>query len=134
VSAEKKRGNGFPDRRQPSPLPTIFSGSGVQQRRGELVSMAASVCSETGSGGEANEWQGHAPEGVLSFIWLGWSRCRVHLVDHGWARGAAFLERRCELSAALGVATAVVHGSSHGAVVFRVVACETVRGAASWVG
>jgi hypothetical protein len=90
VSAEKKRGNGFPDRRQPSPLPTIFSGLGVQQRRGELVSMAASVCSERGSGVEANEWQGRAPEGVLSFIWSGWSRCRVHLVDHGWARGRHF--------------------------------------------
>jgi hypothetical protein len=58
VSAEKKRGKGFSDRRQPSPLPTIFSGSGAQQRRDELVSMAASVCSERGSGGEANERQG----------------------------------------------------------------------------
>jgi hypothetical protein len=62
-SAEKKRGNVFPDRRQPSPLLTIYSGSGAQQWRHELVSMAASVCSERGSGGEANERQGRAPEG-----------------------------------------------------------------------
>jgi hypothetical protein len=131
VSAEKKRGNGFLDRWQPSPLPMIFSGSGVQQRRDELVSMAASVCSERGSGGEANERQGRAPEGVLGFIWLGWSQCRVHLDDHGWARGAAFLERRCELSAALGVAKSGVHWFGHGMVRFRAGAHEMVRGVAS---
>jgi hypothetical protein len=58
----------FPDRRQPSPLPTIYSGSGAQQRRHELVSMATSVCSERGTGEEANERQGRTPEGVQGFI------------------------------------------------------------------
>jgi hypothetical protein len=64
----KREGRGFPDRRQPSPLPTVYSGSGAQQRREKLVSMAARSCGERGSGGEANEWQGRVPEGVLSFI------------------------------------------------------------------
>jgi hypothetical protein len=93
--------------------------------------MAARVCSERGSGGEANERQGRAPEGVLGFIWSGWSRWRVHFVHHGWARGAAFLERRCELSAALGVAASVVHRFGCGMVGFRAVARETVRSATS---
>jgi hypothetical protein len=86
-----------------------------------------------GGEGEANERQGRAPEGVWGFIWSGWSRCRVHLHDHGWARGAAFLERRCELGASLGVARSGVHWFGRGAGVFRMVTCETVRGAASWV-
>jgi hypothetical protein len=96
--------------------------------------MAASICSERGSGGEANERQGRAPEGVLGFIWPEWSRCRVHLEDHGWARGAAFLERRCELSAALGAAKSGVPWFGHGTVSFRAGVRETVRGVASWVG
>jgi hypothetical protein len=96
--------------------------------------MAARVCIERGSGGEANERQGRAPEGVLGFIWPGWSRRRVHLVDHGWARGAAFLERRCELIAALGVAASGVHGFGRGTVGFRAVAGKTVRGVVNWVG
>jgi hypothetical protein len=133
-SAEKKRGNVFPDRRQPSPLPTIYSSLGAQQQRHELVSMVVSVCSERGSGGEANEWQGRAPEWVRGFICPGWSRCRVHLDGHGWARGAALLERRCELGAALGVARSGVHRSGRSAGVFRMITCETMRGAASWVG
>jgi hypothetical protein len=90
--------------------------------------MAARSCSERGSGGEANERQGRAPEGVLGFIWSGWSRCRVHLVGHGWARGAAFLGRCCELSAALGVAASVAKWFGRDGCVFRTLACETARG------
>jgi hypothetical protein len=71
---------------------------------------------------------------VRGFIWSGWSRCRVHLDDHGWARGAAFLERRCELSAALGVARSGVHWFGRGTVGFRAGTRGTVHGAASWVG
>jgi hypothetical protein len=56
----------------------------------------------------------------------------VHLDDHGWARGTAFLERRCELSAALGAAKSGVHWFGHGMVGFRAGARETVRGMASW--
>jgi hypothetical protein len=112
----------------------IFSGSGVQQRREKLISMAARSCSERGSGGEANEWQGRAPEGVLGFIWSRWSRCRVHLVGHGWARRAAFLGWRYELSALLGVAASVAKWFGRDGCIFRVLAHETVRGAASWVG
>jgi hypothetical protein len=96
--------------------------------------MAARVCSERGSGGEANEQQGRAPEGVLGFIWSGWCRCRVHLVGHGWVRGAAFLGRRCELSVALGVAASGVHGFGRGTVGFRAVAGKMVYGAVNWVG
>jgi hypothetical protein len=96
--------------------------------------MAARPCSERESGGEANEWQGCAPEGVRGFIWSGWSRCRVHFDDHGWARGAAFLEQRCELSAALGVTRSGAHWFGRGTVGFRAGAHETVRSAASWVG
>jgi hypothetical protein len=115
-------------------LPMIFSGSGAQQRLEKLVSMAVRSCSERGSGEEANEWQARAPEGVLGFIWSWWSRCRVHLVGHGWARGAAFLGQRCELSAALGVATSVAKWFGRDGCVFIALACETVHGAASWVG
>jgi hypothetical protein len=96
--------------------------------------MAARSCSERGSGGEANERQGRAPEGVLGFIWSGWSRCRVHLVGHGWARGAAFLGRRCELSAALGVAALVPKLFGRDGSIFRTLAREMVRGTANWVG
>jgi hypothetical protein len=96
--------------------------------------MVARSCSERGSGGEANERQGRAPEGVLGFIWLGWSRCRVHLIGHGWARGAAFLGRHCELSASLGVAAFVAKWFGPDGCVFRTLAREMVHGAASWVG
>jgi hypothetical protein len=58
----------------------------------------------------------------------------VHLIDHGWARGAAFLGRRCELSAALGVAASVAKWFGRDGCVFRAPARETVHGAASWVG
>jgi hypothetical protein len=96
--------------------------------------MAARLCGERECGGEANEQQGRAPEGVRGFIWSRWSRCRVHLDDHDWMRGAAFLERRCELSATLGVARSGAHWFGCGTVGFRAGACEMVRGAASWVG
>jgi hypothetical protein len=51
----EREGRGSPDRRQPSPLLTVYSGSGAQQRREKLVSMAARSCGERGSGGEAND-------------------------------------------------------------------------------
>jgi hypothetical protein len=96
--------------------------------------MAASVCGERGSGREANERRGRAPEGVRGFIWPGWSRCRVHLDGDDWARGAVFLERHHELSLALGLATSGMHFFGRGTVGFSSGARETVRGAASLVG
>jgi hypothetical protein len=96
--------------------------------------MVVRLCGERECGGEANEQQGRAPEGVQCFIWSGWSQCRVHLDDHGWTRGVAFLERRCELSVALGVARSGAHWFGHGIVGFRAGARETMRGVASWVG
>jgi hypothetical protein len=96
--------------------------------------MAVRPCSERESGGEANEWQGCALEGAWGFIWSGWSRCRVHFDDHSWGRGAVLLERRCELSAALGVARSGAHWFGRGTIDFRAGARETVHGAASWFG
>jgi hypothetical protein len=55
----------------------------------------------------------------------------VHLVGHSWARGAAFLGRRCELSAVLGVAASVAKWFGRDRCIFRVLAHETVHGAAS---
>jgi hypothetical protein len=57
----------------------------------------------------------------------------VHFDGHDWAREAVLLERRCELSAALGVARGA-HWFGHGTVGFSSGAREMVRGAASWVG
>jgi hypothetical protein len=96
--------------------------------------MAARSCGERGSGEEANGWQGRVPEGVSGFIWSRWSRCRVHLVGHGWVKWAALLGRRCELSAALGVAASVVGWFGRDGCGFRALARETVRGAVNWVG
>jgi hypothetical protein len=132
VSAEKKRGNGFPDRRQPSPLPTIFSGSGAQQWRDELVSMAASVCSERGSGGEANERQGvlggvfklYMPRWAWSMVLQEWKRLGIA----GGSPG-----RRCALVSGVRSLVGVAGWfgwNSHG---LRTAARETVHGAASWV-
>jgi hypothetical protein len=50
------------------------------------------------------------------------------------ARGVAFLGWRCELSAALGVAASVAKWFGRDGCVFRALARETVRSAASWVG
>jgi hypothetical protein len=58
----------------------------------------------------------------------------VHLDGHGWARGAALLEGRYELGAALGVARSGVHWSGYGAGVFRMVTREMAHGAVSWDG
>jgi hypothetical protein len=96
--------------------------------------MAARPCGERESGWEANERQGCAPEGVRGFIRSGWSRCRVHFDGHDWAREAMRLERRCELSAELGVARSGAHWFGCGTVGFSSGARETVHGAVSWVG
>jgi hypothetical protein len=134
VSVEKKRGNGFPDRRQPLPLPMIFSGSGAQQRRDELVSMAPSLCSERGSGGEANKRQGRVPGGVFELYMPRWA---WSMVLREWKRlGVAGSSPRRHCALVSGVRSLVgVTGwfgrNGHG---FRTAACETVRGAVSWVG
>jgi hypothetical protein len=96
--------------------------------------MAARSCGERESGEEANGRQGRVPEGVSGFIRLGWSGCRVHLVGHGWARWAAFLGRRCELSAGLRVAALVAGWFGQNRCSFRALARETVHGAMNWVG
>jgi hypothetical protein len=89
-----------------TPAPAMFLGLSCLGKRWGL---SVWFSSERRCGGEANERQGRAPERVRGFIWSGWSRCRVHLDNHGWARGAAFLEGCCESSAALGVARSGVH-------------------------
>jgi hypothetical protein len=114
-----------------TPASAMFLGSAARGRDG---GSSVWFSSERRCGGEANERQGRALERVRGFIWSGCSRCRVHLDDHGWARGAAFLEWRCGLSAALGVARSGAHWFGRGTVSFRAGACETVHGAASWVG
>jgi hypothetical protein len=96
--------------------------------------MAVRSCSERESGEEANGWQGRVPEGVSDFIRSGWSRCRVHLVGHGWVNWAALLGRRCELSAGLGVAASVAGWFGRNRCGFRVLACQTVRGVVNRAG
>jgi hypothetical protein len=134
VSAEKKRGNSFPDQRQPSPLPTIFSGLGAQQWRDELVSMAASVCSERGSGGEANEWQGRVPGGVFELYMPRWA---WSMVLREWKRLGVVggsPGRRCALVSGVRSLVGVAGWFGRNGLSFRIAARETVRNTASWVG
>jgi hypothetical protein len=132
---ERREGEGniFPDRWQPSSLPTIYPGAGAQQWRQELVSMAVIVCGEKGSGREANELQERAPEGSRVLILMVWTRCRVNFGDDDWAREAVFLMRRCELSPVLGVARAAAHGFNRGTVRFSLGAREMACGSAGLV-
>jgi hypothetical protein len=58
----------------------------------------------------------------------------VHFDGDDWAREAALLERRCELSAALGLARSGAHCYGCGTVGFSSGARETVRSTASRVG
>jgi hypothetical protein len=57
LSAEKGREKISPIDSNLHHLPTIFSGSGIQQQREGLVSMAARFCSARGSEEGANGWQ-----------------------------------------------------------------------------
>jgi hypothetical protein len=82
----------------------------------------------------ANEQQWRIPEGSRGLIQSGWSRCRVHFNGDDSAREAVLLERRCELSAALGLARLGAHCCGRGTVGFSSCARETVCGAASRVG
>jgi hypothetical protein len=86
----EREGRGSPDRRQPSPLPTVYSGSGAQQWREKLVSMAARSCGERESGGEANERQGRVPEGVSSYISRGGLGLGCSGSGNDWVSRAAF--------------------------------------------
>jgi hypothetical protein len=70
-------------------LPTVYSGSGAQQRREKLVSMAARSRGERGSGGEANERTGRVPEGVSSFISRGGLGLGCSESGNDWASQAA---------------------------------------------
>jgi hypothetical protein len=85
----QREGRGSLDRWQPSPLPTVSSGSGAQQWREKLVSMAARSCGERGSGGETNERQGRVLEGVSSFISRGGLGLGCSGSGNDWASRAA---------------------------------------------
>jgi hypothetical protein len=67
----------------------------------------------------------YKPRWVWSRVLREWKRLGV---------AGSSLGRRCELSAALGVAASGVHWFGHGTVGFRALARETVRGTVNWVG
>jgi hypothetical protein len=58
----------------------------------------------------------------------------VHFDGDDWAREVMLLERRCELSAALGLARSGAHCCGRGMIGFSSGVREMVRGAASRVG
>jgi hypothetical protein len=89
LSAEKEREKFSPIDSNLHRLSMIFSGSGIQQRREGLVSMAARFCSARGSEEGANGWQERVPEGMPGFIRRGGSGLGCSRSGSNWASRAA---------------------------------------------
>jgi hypothetical protein len=71
LSAEREREEGSQIDGNLHRLPTIYSGSGAQQRREGLGSMVAMSCGKRERRGGGNEQQRAAREGGSGFIWPG---------------------------------------------------------------